>query len=427
MDLQTLYLWLAIGFGFLMACGIGANDVSNAVGTSVGSKAITIKQAILIAAIFEFLGAFIAGSEVTNTIKQNIIDINLIKQEDILILGMLASLLASGVWLFVASIMGWPVSTTHTIVGAIIGFGLMQFGPAIVKWDKVTQILLAWVLSPVSGCIISYCIFSTTQIFIFNKDKPLESAKQAIPVYVFGTIFIIVMISLATVKNIGFDINLFHKLGIATIISLLCSVVSKFFMNRLQLNADADKNFHFTNVEKLFAILMVFTACAMAFAHGSNDVANAIGPVAAIVALVKAPLNNVDVIRSENFVPIWVLLLGASGIVIGLATYGYKVIATIGNNITQLTPSRGFSATLATAITVVVASGSGLPISTTHTLVGGIFGVGLARGIAALNLKVIRSIIMSWLITVPVGALLAVAIFAVLRYLTAMFGAWAGG
>lgn len=418
MDFQLLYLWLAIAFGFLMACGIGANDVSNAVGTSVGSKAITIKQAIVIAAIFEFLGAFIAGSEVTNTIKQDIIDITLIKEENILILGMLASLLASGVWLLIASIVGWPVSTTHTIVGAILGFGIVQFGVEIVKWDKIINIFLGWVFSPIIGCVMSYFIFRTTQIFIFNKEKPLDSAKIAIPVYVFFTAFIIVMISLATVKTIGIKIDLMHKVGIALIISIMGSGISKILVSRIKLDIAADKYFHFANVEKLFAILMLFTACAMAFAHGSNDVANAIGPVAAIVAMVETPGNATSsiLLTTHNSVPVWILLLGALGILIGLATYGYKVIATIGTKITQLTPSRGFSATLATAITVVLASSSGLPISTTHTLVGGILGIGLARGIEALNLNVIRSIIMSWIITVPMGAALAVVLFYALQY-----------
>lgn len=415
-DFQFVSLTLAVFFGFLMACGIGANDVSNAMGTSVGSKAITIKQAVIIAAIFEFLGAFIAGSEVTNTIKQSIIDINVIQDEKLLIITMLASLLASGIWLIAASVLGWPVSTTHTIVGAIMGVGLVKFGLHAITWHKVISIFIAWIFSPILGCVISYIIFISTQYFIFSKLNPFNHAKKSIPIYLFFTVLIIAAISVNPIKNLGINLTIWQKIIFILSISLLSSIVGKILIHKLHLEADKyTRKQQFDNVEKLFAILMIFTACAMAFAHGSNDVANAIGPVAAIVHLVGEV--NYNVINEQNIVPIWVLFLGASGIIIGLATYGHKVIATVGSKITQLTPSRGFSATLAAAITVVLASNSGLPISTTHTLVGAILGVGMARGIDALNLNVIRSIILSWIVTLPMGALLAVILFYILHSL----------
>lgn len=415
-DFHSISLALAIVFGFLMACGIGSNDVSNAMGASVGSKAITIKQAVIIAAIFEFLGALIAGSEVTNTIKQSIIDINLIQDERLLILTMLASLLASGIWLILASVIGWPVSTTHTIVGAIMGVGLVKFGIGAITWHKVATIVVAWIFSPLIGCILSFGIFISTQYFIFSKLNPLKHAKKVIPKYLYITILIIATISIAPVKNIGINLTLFQKaiyvIGIAT----LCYFVGKLLINRLNIEKIHNRKEQFQNVERLFAVLMIFTACAMAFAHGSNDVANAIGPVAAIVHLTQEA--DFSLVADKNVVPIWVLLMGASGIIVGLAVYGHKVIATVGSKITQLTPSRGYSATLAAATTVVLASSSGLPISTTHTLVGAILGVGLARGIDALNMDVIRSIIMSWVVTLPAGGILAISLFYLLDYCT---------
>lgn len=407
MELSTLFLSLAVIFGFFMAWGIGANDVSNAMGTSVGSKAITIRQAIVIAAIFEFLGAFLAGSEVTDTIKQDIIDPTLFTHQAHFVYGMLASLLAAGMWLIIASFFGWPVSTTHTIVGAIIGFGVSEIGFAGIKWATVLSIISGWVLSPFLGGIISYSLFISTQKLIFNKSNPIVAAKRVVPYYIFLASWVVGMITFSKLSHLNIELNYLQTLICATIFSLLLAWCGRFFIQRLKLKPEADKHFHFTNVERIFSVLMVFTACAMAFAHGSNDVANAIGPVAAVVNHVTDP--------DASSVPIWVLFMGAGGIVVGLTMYGHKVIATVGNRITQLTPSRGFSATLAAATTVVVASGTGLPISTTHTLVGGILGVGLARGIQALNLNVIRNIFMSWVVTLPAGALLAIVFFNLFR------------
>jgi inorganic phosphate transporter, PiT family len=412
MDIFSIFMLLAIVFGFMMAWGIGANDVSNAMGTSVGSGAINIRQAIIIAAIFEFLGAFLAGGEVTNTIKNSIINVEYFNLESKLFaIGMLSSLLASGSWLLIASIFGWPVSTTHTIIGAIIGFGLYAFGIDAIQWEKIAAILTWWILSPLIGGIIAFLLFMSAQIWIFRKAKPFAAARKFVPIYIFMAAWLITMISFTELHSFGIMLKTSQKVMLSFLCACVITIITKIIINRLKFNPDADLNFHYTNVEKIFSILMIFTACAMAFAHGSNDVANAIGPVAAVVAIT----NNPSTIASNAHVPIWILLLGASGIVVGLAMYGHKVIATVGTKITQLTPSKGFSATMAAATTVVIASTTGFPISTTHTLVGGVLGVGLARGIAALNMDVIRGILLSWLVTLPVGAILSIVFFWVLQ------------
>lgn len=409
---HSIVLWLAIVFGFTMACGIGANDVSNAMGTSVGSKAITIRQAIIIASIFEFLGALFVGSEVTTTIRENLINPNLFDVEkDYFILGMLSSLLAAGTWLLAASFFGWPVSTTHTIVGGIVGFGCIVLGVHNVQWVNVFPIIISWCLSPFLGAIIAFCLFMSAQHLIFSHKHPLNAAKKIIPVYILLTSWIIFMIICSKLYHLGIKLTLLQTFYSASVLSIISTLIGKIIINNLHFKTNDDRQFDFTNVEKIFSILMVFTACIMAFAHGSNDVANAIGPVAAVVCTTQ----NINPGNSP-IVPTWVLFIGATGIVIGLALYGHKVIETVGSKITHLTPSRGFSATLASATTVVFASSTGLPISTTHTLVGGILGVGLARGIHALNLNVIKTIFISWLITLPAGAFLSIIFFYMLKF-----------
>jgi len=413
MLVSDIYLLLACIFGFMMAWGIGANDVSNAMGTSVGSRAITIRQAIIIAAIFEFSGAFLAGGEVTHTIRQAIVDpAQLSGDTDLYVMGMLSSLLSSAIWLYAASFFGWPVSTTHTIVGAIVGFGAINIGIHAINWTKVTSIVLSWILSPILGAVLAFVLFLSLQKLIFRQQDPIANARKYVPVYIAMVGAIIIALSIKNIKYLGIQINSIEKIVITIILTVGTYFIGKFYVDRLKLDPKADKNFTYTNVEKIFSVLMLFTACAMAFAHGSNDVSNAIGPVAAIAsfAIEHNPLN-----QSQTPLPLWILLLGATGIVIGLATYGHKVIATVGTKITELTPSRGFSATLATAFTVVLGSAGGIPLSTTQTLVGGVLGVGLARGIHALNLNVIRSIFLSWVITLPAGATLSVMICYILQ------------
>lgn len=408
-----ILLVLACLVGFFMAWGIGANDVSNAMGTSVGSKAITIKQAIIIAAIFEFSGAYLAGGEVTSTIRSGIVAPEAFAgHPDLLVFGMIASLLAAGTWLLIATSFGWPVSTTHSIIGAIAGFAAVGLGMHAVQWDKFGTIVASWVASPLLSATIAFFLFRSVQWLILDRADPFERARKYVPFYMIAVGFIVAFVTLTKgLQHIGLKFSTLQSVGLSVIAGLLVMGVGLLFMRRIKIDPDADKRFHYASVEKIFAVLMVFSACAMAFAHGSNDVANAIGPLAAINGVLSAGGEIVG----KSALPGWILLLGGLGIVAGLATYGYKVIATIGHNITELTPTRGFSAEFATATSVVVASGLGMPISTTHTLVGAVVGVGLARGIGAINLTVVRGIFMSWLITVPAGAALSILFFFVLK------------
>lgn len=408
-----IFLTLAAVFGLFMAWGIGANDVANAMATSVGSGAITIKQAIIIAAIFEFTGAVLAGGQVTATIRKGIIDVSTLSSTpELLVYGMLAALLAAGIWLLIASRLGWPVSTTHSIVGAIIGFAIVGIGMDAVKWGKVGSIVLSWVASPLIAGVIAYSIFTSVQRLILNTPDPLKNARRYVPIYIFIAGFMIALVTLLKgLKHIGLDLSVEQSYMVAVACGVIIMLMGIFMIRRIKFDPAADRDFHYTNVEKIFAILMLVTACAMAFAHGSNDVANAVGPVAAVISIV----NSGGELAQTSPLPVWVLLLGGGGIVMGLMMYGYRVIATVGKNITELTPSRGFSAELAAATTVVMASGTGIPISTTHTLVGAVLGVGMARGIAALDLRVVRTIFMSWIITLPAGAALSILFFFMLK------------
>ena len=408
-----IYITLAIVFGLFMAWGIGANDVANAMGTSVGSGALTFKQAVIIAAIFEFTGAVLAGGEVTNTIRKGIIDVSSLDQTpEILIHGMLASLLAAGCWLLIATRKGWPVSTTHSIVGAIVGFGAVCIGMEAVQWGKVGTIAMSWITSPLLAGTIAFFLFRSIQKLIINTPDPLARAKKYVPMYIFIVGFIISMVTMVKgLKHVGVKLPLDEAMLIAGGLGLFIMALGTLMIRRLKFDPENDRDFHFSNMEKIFGVLMIFTAIAIAFAHGSNDVANAIGPVAAIVGLVQ----NAGEVVAQSATPIWILILGGGGIVFGLATYGHKVIATVGSGITELTPSRGFAATLGAAVTIVLASAIGLPISTTHTLVGGVLGVGLARGIGALNIGVIQTIFMSWIVTLPAGASLAIVFYYILQ------------
>ena len=412
MEAQLVYIGLAAVFGLFMAWGIGANDVANAMATSVGSKVLTIKQAILVAAVFEFLGAVLAGGEVTSTIRQGIVDVDhFTDRAELLIYGMLASLLAAGTWLLIASRKGWPVSTTHSIVGAIVGFAAVGVGFDTVHWRQVGTIILSWVVSPLSAGLIAYLIFSSVQRLILRQEDPLAKAKRYVPYYIFFAAFTVTLVTiLKGLKHVGLDLSTSNSYLIATAIAASIAVVGGIAIQRIQPVRKIDKKQHFYTVERVFGILMMVTACSMAFAHGSNDVANAIGPLAAVITVAQS-----GIVGSKAALPIWVLVLGGTGIVVGLATFGRHVIATVGEKITQLTPSRGFAAELAAATTIVIASGTGLPVSTTHTLVGAILGVGMARGIEAIDLRVVGRIFASWLITVPIGALLSIIFFYLLK------------
>lgn len=413
-----ILLILAIVFAVFMAWGVGANDVANAMGTSVGSGAITIKQAIFIAIIFEFAGAFLAGGEVTATIRKGILDAgNFVDSPHLLVYGMLASLLAAGTWLMIASSLGWPVSTTHSIVGAIVGFGAVGVGVDAVAWNKVGAIAMSWIVSPILAGSIAFMLFRSLQNFIIDTSDPFNNAKRYVPFYMFLVGFVISLVTIFKgLKHVGMSFDLPTSYMLAIGFGALVALIGTIIIRRIEIDPAENKEFHFTSMERIFGVLMIITAAAMAFAHGSNDVANAIGPLAAIYGVIESG----GLIGAKSSLPMWVLLVGGGGIVFGLVTYGHKVIATVGTGITQLTPSRGFAATLAAATTVVIASGTGLPVSTTQVLVGAVLGVGLARGMAALDTRMINKIFLSWLVTLPAGALMSIIFFFMLK---GIFGA----
>jgi PiT family inorganic phosphate transporter len=401
---------MAVVFGAFMTWGIGANDVANAMGTSVGAKVLTVTQAVVIAAIFEFSGAFLAGGHVTKTIRKGIIDPKMIDNPDTLVLGMISALLAGGIWLAVASWKGWPVSTTHSIVGAIVGFAVVGFGVDSVNWPKIVQIALSWVISPLIGGVVAFGLFTSVQKLVLTTDKPLESARRWAPAYLFLLGFIICLVTVFKgLKHLKLELSAGMSFVVAAGFGVLVAVVGRHFINRVP-SPDTDEA-QYKSVERVFTPMMIFTACSMAFAHGSNDVANGIGPMAAVVSI----LTSAGEVAQKAATPNWILLLGAGGIVVGLATLGARVMRTIGERITLLTPTRGFCAELAAASTVVLASRTGIPVSTTHVAVGAVIGVGLARGLAGLDLKVIGQIATTWVVTLPVGAFLSAFFYFTLR------------
>lgn len=403
MEYASVFVTLALIFGLYMTWGVGANDVANALGTSVGSGAISVKKAILIAAVFEFAGAVLAGGHVTGTIRKGIIDPSFVPSPDILIYGMLASLLAAGLWLMVASYFGWPVSTTHTIVGSLIGFGVVGLGPEAIAWGKVGEIVASWLISPLIGATLAFLLTMSIRKMILDTDKPFENAKKYGPVYVFLMGVLIALVTMFKgLTHLNLDLSGAESFLLALVLGAIIALFGWVLIRRIEIDHEADRDFHYASVERVFAPLCVFTACSMAFAHGSNDVANGIGPLAAVISIVET-----GEVSQNSALPLWILLLGGGGIVIGLATLGYRVMKTIGHKITELTPTRGFCAELAAAGTVVLASRLGLPVSTTHIIVGAVMGVGLARGIAAIDLRVVTGIVTSWIVTLPIGAALA--------------------
>jgi PiT family inorganic phosphate transporter len=403
-----LLLVLACIFGFFMAWGIGANDVANAMGTSVGSGAITIGQAVIIAGVFEFLGAWLAGGEVTETISGGLIDPEIVAGDPhLLVIGMLAALLGAGSFLFVTSMRGLPVSTGQSIVGGILGFALIAFGAGPVNWGEIGKIAASWVVSPLLAGVLAFVLFESIRRLVFNHPDPAIGARRYLPMYVFLAALVICLVTLVKgLSHIGVEIDTRTAVLGAIALGGVAAVISAMLLRRIDLSPEARASDRYRNVERIFAIAQVFTAATMAFAHGSNDVANAVGPVAAIINV----LNNPGSVGESSELSGWVLILGGAGIVVGLATYGHRVMRTIGARITELTPTRGFSAELAAASTVVLATFFGLPVSTTQTLVGGVLGVGMARGLRALDLSVLGTVFLGWLLTLP-GAALFTAVF----------------
>jgi phosphate/sulfate permease len=383
MDNPSILIGLALIFGFYMSWNIGANDVANAMGTSVGSGALTLKRAIIVAGVLEFAGAFLVGSHVADTVRKGIVNPELFMvNPTVYVLGMLASLLAAGAWLQIASYFGWPVSTTHSIVGAIIGFGLIIGGAQAVNWGKVLSIVASWVISPLISGTISFFIFTLLRKKIFHSAAPVAAAKKLAPVLAFFVFAILTLVMVFKgLKNLHLHLSFLHALIVATIVGFVGALLSNFWVSRMSLNENSDKSqdsrnladfktagalysqnnverreYEYAVVENIFVYLQILSACFVAFAHGANDVANAIGPLAAVVDVIRT-----GVVGLKATVPIWALMLGGVGIVIGLATWGWRVIETVGKKITELTPSRGFSAEFGAAITIVVASRLGLP------------------------------------------------------------------
>jgi PiT family inorganic phosphate transporter len=363
-----------------------------------------MRRAILVAGVLEFAGAFLAGGHVTETVRSGILDTELFGESpDRLIWGMLASLAAAGTWLLLATRAGWPVSTTHSIVGAIVGFGAVGIGVDAVQWPKVAQIAVSWITSPLIAGATAFLIFRIVRGSVLDQDDPVARARSLGPLFVFVVVFTLSLVTLNKgLKNLNLDFDFGEASAISAAIGLVGALAGRVLLARVGLGA-GDPQFRYRRVETLFGVLQVMTACAVAFAHGSNDVANAIGPLAAVHQAVAESGSG-----AKAAVATWMLAVGGVGIVVGLATYGYRVMETVGRKITELTPSRGFSAELATALTIVIASRLGIPVSTTHTLVGSVLGVGLARGIGALDLRVVGSIALSWLVTLPSGAGLSI-------------------
>ena len=396
-----------------MTWGIGANDVANAMGPAVGSGAITMTVALVIAGVFEMAGAVIAGGEVTSTVRSNIVSIDAFASAPgQLALGMLSALLSAGIWLLVASAYGWPISTTHSIVGSIIGFALVAAGASAVNWTKVAEIAASWVISPLLGGVIALLLQLSIRQLILKNTQPVAAARLWGPFYVFLVGFIVSLITLFKgLRHLNLDLSVTASFSWALAIGIVTAVAGWAMIRRVRVNDTDSHDVNIARVERIFTPMMIFTACAMAFAHGSNDDANGVGPLAAVVAILR---SGGEVTASAGL-PVWILALGGIGIVVGLWTYGRRVMRTIGQNITPLTPNRGFCVTLAASATVVLASRTGLPVSTTHIAVGSVVGVGLARAVDEVNLRLFLGIVVSWLLTLPLAGGLAALIYLVLR------------
>ncbi len=408
MDLETILLWFGILACVYMACNIGANDVANAMGTSVGAKSLTFRQAVLVAAIAEFAGAVFVGGHVSDTVRKGMVDPNLFADTPLhLVYGMISALVAASIWLHIASSLGWPVSTTHSIVGAVVGFGFIAGGADAVNWGKVGSVVMSWIVSPLMGGLVAYGVFRFITVNIFDKRDPVAQSKKLVPYMVF-VVFVILAISMVYkgLKNLKLDLDFQNALLISLTVGTIAFVIAKILVQKVKEVSPDDLNQQFISTEHIFKFLQVITAFYVAFAHGANDVANAVGPLAAVVSILKT-----GSVEMKVQMPLWILTMGGTCIVVGLLIWGMRVMETVGKKITEITPSRGFSAEFAAATVVLACSKMGLPISTTHTLVGSVIGVGMARGLASLNIGIIKKIVVSWFATVPFTAVLAMLFY----------------
>lgn len=412
-------------FGFYMAWNIGANDVANAMGTSVGSGALTLRQAVVMAAVLEFSGALLMGTHVTSTMQNGILVANVFQGKDMLhFAGLLSSLAAAGSWLQIASYYGWPVSTTHCIVGSMVGFGLVYGGAGAVFWGSLARVASSWVISPLIGALVSFLVYKCIRRFVYSAKNPGQAAAAAAPILVFLGVTGISFVSFPLSKNLKWaaaQAVAFGTVGAFLVDKLIQGQLGHLLNKAASSSKKTDestiegKNIGFLDdiagpkgtqleiVYGVFGYMQVLSACFMSFAHGGNDVSNAIGPLAAALSILHGSVGGGEIV-----IPIDVLAWGGFGIVAGLMIWGYRVIATIGKKITELTPTRGFAAEFAAASVVLIASKLGLPISATHTLVGAVMGVGFARGLNSVRAETVREIVLSWAVTIPVGAFLSV-------------------
>jgi PiT family inorganic phosphate transporter len=410
-----MLVWLAGALALFMAWTIGANDVANAMGTSVGSGALTVRNAVIVAGVFEFAGAYLAGGHVTDTVRKGILtSVAVAENKDLFLYGMLGSLAAAATLLLGATRLGLPVSTTHSIVGAIVGFGAVGIGMDAVEWGKVAEILVSWLTSPLIGGVLAFLIFNLTRWLILDHEDPVTQVKRHGPLFFFLVTAVISLVTLFKgLKSFNLDFELPEALALAAGLGVVGALLGRLLVARVRAETREGVD-RFRETERVFVVLQILTACAIAFAHGSNDVANAIGPLAGVIHAAQ----DGDFTQKAAVEP-WMLIVGGVGIVVGLATWGYRVMETVGRRITELTPSRGFAATLAAALTVVIASRMGIPVSTTHILVGSVLGVGLARGIGAIDLRIVGTIAVSWVATLPIAAALSIMFFYLFRGLLA--------
>lgn len=385
-------------------------------GTVVGSRSLTLRRAIVLAGIFEFCGAFFVGSHVTNTVRKGIIDIGFFTNTpELLAYGMFAALLSAALFQHIATFFGMPVSTTHAIVGSVFGFGLITTGFSSIHWGKVVSIAATWVLSPVLGGIMGFSLFVVIRRLVLSKEYPYKAVRRIAPYLVFVLFTILVLaVFYKGLKNLHLDLMFSYALLYAMAVGAVAFLITRFILKKRGDTQTETVSIYdeYSRTEKVFGILQLFTCSYIAFAHGANDVANAIGPLAAIFTIVKS-----GTVQMKVEVPLWILTLGGTGIVIGLLTYGYKVVETIGKKITEITPSRGFCAEFSAATTVLLCSKLGIPVSTTHTIVGAVIGVGYARGLATMDTRVIRNIFFSWILTIPIAAISTVIVYKILTIL----------
>jgi len=407
MSAEFLILILGFVFGFYMAWNIGANDVANSMASAVGAKAITIRQAVFIAGILNIVGATFIGSHVTNTIRKGIISTDVMADPQIALAGALAALLAAALWVSFATWRSLPVSTTHSIVGAMIGFGIMAGGFSMINWGKLGAVVLSWVISPIFSLVIGFVMFKIIIRVILSQEAAFERSIRYSPYFV-GMAMFVVALSFVFKTPLGKTLKLSMPvaLAIAMILALIFGFLGKVLLQKFVRKIDVEGS----GAESVFRRIQIGTSCYVALAQGANDVANAIGPLAVIYFLVKT-----GSIGAKVPVPIFLLLFGGVGIALGIGMAGRRVMATIGTKITTLTNTRGFSVDFAAATTVLLASKLGLPVSTTHAAVGGVMGVGLARGFEAVNFRIIIQIMIYWVLTLPAAAVTSMILFKIIR------------